>query len=85
MSPKRKDADLDTYRGRFGKQIRKMRDALGYSVEEVVDRVNRFGGNVSLSSYYGWETGRRKFDPDSLPALAKALKVKSVHEIMPKK
>lgn len=85
MSPKRKEADLSTYRGKLGKRLRKRRDELGMKAEEVVKRINKFGGHVDISSYYGWESGRRKVDWDCVPAMVKAFKVKTIYELIPSK
>ncbi len=84
MSPARKEIDMSTYRGRWANRVRNLRLELGYTAAEVVERMEKFGYPVTLTSYYKWETNQREPDWDAMPALAKSLKVKIV-DLFPKK
>ena len=83
MSPARREPDVRTYSGRVAKRLRQLRDRSGYSVQQVVERMERFGYALSIQGYYKWENGRAKVDLDAVPALAKALRLKTVKELFP--
>lgn len=85
MSPARGEINVETYSGRLGNRLRKQRDKLGLSAVAVVEKMERLGFPVSHQTYYGWETGRKKFNVDAAPILARVLKFKNPQELFPTK
>ncbi len=83
MNPARREPDVSTYSGRVAQRLRKLRDRAGLSVQEVLERMERHGYHLSVQGYYKWENGRAKVDLDAVPALAKALRLKSLKDLFP--
>ena len=85
MNPARREPDVSTYSGRLAKRVRQLRDKAGLTAEQVVQRMARFGYQIPVQTYYSWEGGHRKIHLDAIPALAKALKLKSLIDIFPRR
>lgn len=87
MNPARKGPDLETYSGRVGQHLYDLRGDV--PVSEVVERISRFNKSErkapSLFAYYKWEDGTNSPHFDLLPAIAKAFKKKTIHEVLPPK
>lgn len=77
------DVDLSTYRGRLGASIRARREQQRLSVAELVDALMTEGVNVTATTLYHYEKGRRPIQVDDLPGFARALKT-TVHKLLPK-
>jgi len=81
---KRKAVDQSSYSGRVASQLVRLREEAGLSVDEVVEKVNKAGYEVSIATLKHWENNRIKVNIDAIPYLAKSLKVKP-HDIWPKR
>ncbi len=84
MAPARKEPKMDTYSQRLSVRMRKLREEAGFTVEEVVERMAKFGYEVPVQTYYKWENQRTVPRLDAMPAFAKSVKMK-VREIFPSK
>lgn len=78
VGPERKPADTRTFKGRFGKRLRRLRDNAGLSSDELATAVG-----VSQPTIYHWETGHAFPNAELLPLLAKKLGCQSVGELFP--
>ena len=78
-----KEPDLTCYSGRVAARMRELRIRSGLSAEDVIERMGRFGYEVPLRTYYGWEAGESGPRLNALPAFAKALKLGSVKKVFP--
>jgi transcriptional regulator with XRE-family HTH domain len=76
------ESDQSRYRGRLGAAVRKRREQLGMSVDDLVDRLETQGVTAAASSIYGYEAGNRPIPVDHLPAFAAALKT-SIKKLVP--
>ena len=76
MGKKRGIVSTDSYSGRLAVRLVQTREKAGYTVEEAVERVNKFGFDITNQAYRHWEANRRQVNWDALPVIAKALKVK---------
>lgn len=90
MSPAEKEIDQSTYSNRLAVNIRTRRKELGYSAEDMLERIVKFNKSdrkppQTIYSYHQWENGKGAPHYDLLPALANALNLKDVHALMPKK
>lgn len=84
MTPARKEPDTTTYSGRFAKRLRAFREDAGLTAEEMAARITRFAGiAVDKFRLYKWESAKAGPPYDLLPAIAKALKLRSVKDLMP--
>lgn len=83
MPRESKQPDSRLYSGRLAARIRAIRQANGLSVEDVAERMRRAGYDISAPTLYGWENGNRAAPLDAMPALARALKVDDLHELLP--
>ncbi len=70
MSPAARTPDETTYAGRFAARLKVLRLKTGFSVEHVASTIG-----IPARTYYGWENGTRQPPLDSIPAIAKSLKV----------
>ena len=77
-------ADTSTYAGRVADRLHELRVKSGFSAEEIVERVNRFGYELTKHTYYGWERGRTQINFNALVPLKKALRIKTVGDMFPK-
>lgn len=87
VAPRAKEVDKSTYSGRVAARVRELRDAEGWTVADLCERVNRrLSANglkeVGQSTVHGWDNGSRKIDPDLYPLLAKIFKL-TVPEFLP--
>jgi DNA-binding transcriptional regulator YiaG len=69
--------DLSTYSGRVGARIRKRREAVGVSVDELADACG-----VTVQTIYAWEAGRNAINLNALPLIAAKIK-SSPHKLLP--
>lgn len=76
--------NLSRYSGRVGDAVRKRRDALGMSANDLRLALKARGIVVELPTVYGWETGRNALPLDVLPHMAVILKT-TVHKLLPSK
>lgn len=83
--PAKKPVSTDSYSGRISARLRELREARGWTVAEVVERLNRHlpkDRRIANSTFHGWDSGARKVDPDYYPELAETLGV-GVRSLMP--
>ena len=78
------NADLSTYTGRLGAAVRKRREELGLSVDDLSASLAAAGIEATKHSVYHWEKGLRPIPVNALPALAKTLKL-AIRELVPAK
>lgn len=76
--------NLSRYSGRVGDAVRKRRDALGMSANDLRKALESRGTVVGLMTIYGWETGRNQIPLDALPELAAVFRT-TVRELLPRK
>lgn len=76
MGRPRSEPDQSTFAGRFGFRIRKRRDALGWSVAELSEKLIAAGIKASPPAIYNWEMGHRLPSIDAVPILAQVLRLK---------
>lgn len=84
MAPGQKEPEMDTYSGRLGARLRKLREDAGLSIDQVVERINKNGHTMKPNTFRHWEIARTSPPWDAVPAIAKALKV-AVRELIPPK
>lgn len=65
--------DLSRYRGRVGDAVRKRREKLRLTPEELSQRLAGYGVEIGARAIYAYEQGTRPISLDDLPAFAKAL------------
>ncbi len=70
-----KETDKTTFRGRVGALLRKHREAKGYSLQDLADRLSTAGLNLGVASLSAYEVGRQPLQIDTLPTFAKVLGV----------
>ncbi len=70
MPRPKKQADLDTFAGRFGARLRELREKKNWTVDQFRMRLESEGLTVSNSIIYNWEGGHRTPNLDVLPMLA---------------
>lgn len=63
-----KEADLRTFVGRFGAELRRRRERKKHTVEEAAA-----AAGVPAPTWYAWESGRYAPPLEKLPAIAAAL------------
>lgn len=78
MNPAPKAPDQSTYSGRFAARLRSLREKAGVNVSDLVS-----AAGVSQSTYYNWEAGATTPPLNAMPALAKALGLKSTRVLFP--
>lgn len=83
MNPARKPADETTYSGRFAARLRALREKTGMTGQEAARAVKACGYECSERSFYSWESGDRSPPLDAFPAIATALKVKRIRDLLP--
>lgn len=76
MGKKRKSVSTATYSGRVALRLVKLRGDADLSVNEVVEKINKAGYEVAMSTYRSWENKGRSVPLDAIPAICKALKVR---------
>ncbi len=84
MTPARKMPEMDSYSGRLGYRLRKLRNNAKLSIDEVAERMEKFGYTIKPNTFRHWEIARTSPPWDAVPAIAKALKVKP-RELVPVK
>ena len=82
MGRKPKEPNDDTYRGRFGANLRAARAKRFDSQQEFADRLAENGLTVTKQSVSSWETGFRLPTIDTLPIIAETLGV-SIRSLIP--
>lgn len=75
---RRSDVDTTKYTGKLAARLRELREAKGMTMEKLAEKAG-----VSVMTIYAWESNRRAIDPNSYPALAKALGCKTPDEFFP--
>lgn len=83
MSPAAKEPDQSTYGGRFAARLRTLREKAGLTIDQYVEKVAKCGYKVGKSTAYHWEQGHTDPPLDAMPAVAKALGLKSVRGLFP--
>lgn len=76
--PAKAEIDERTYSGRVAARLRELREAKGWTVAEVQERINaglRKDKRVAQSTVHGWDNGSRKIDPDYYPLLAQVFRL----------
>ena len=80
--------DGSSYGGRFALRLRMLRDHSKLSVDDIVNRMEKFHVGKKrvpgVQAYYGWEQGTACPHLELLPALAKALEI-PIRELLPEK
>lgn len=79
----KKASDLSTYSGRFAARLRAMREKAGLTVEEFGEAISAHGYAVAVRTIYAWESGRNDPPLDAFPAIAKAVNVKRIRDLLP--
>ena len=89
MSPRKsaagrkpKKENLDSYRGRFAANLRKLREKKFETIDDFVDALGVTGLESTRQTVSSWETGRRIPTIDALPAIATTLHV-SIRLLIP--
>lgn len=75
MMPPQKEIDTRTYSGLIAQRMRDLRTAKGWTVADLLDRVNQHldaDQHIALQTLHNWDRAKRKIDPDAYPAVAKA-------------
>lgn len=83
--PPKSDIDTSTFSGRVAARLRELREAKGWTVAELQERINNRLAKerrVAQSTVHGWDNGSRKIDPDLYPLLASIFQ-KSVRTFIP--
>lgn len=73
--PAKKEIDESTYSGRIAARMRELRTAKGWTVAELLERVNTAlpkADRIAQQTLHNWDQGKRKIDPDYYPAIASA-------------
>lgn len=73
--PPKKEIDISTYSGRIAQRMRDLRAKKGWTVADLLERVNRDlpeDARIAQPTLHGWDQGKRKIDPDYYPAIASA-------------
>lgn len=84
--PAKKAPDQSTYSGKIAARIRQLREAKGWTVAELQERLNTRvpkAMRVAQSTVHSWDSGGRSINPDYLPAIAGAFGL-TVGGFMPK-
>lgn len=83
MNPAPKAPDESTYSGRFAARLRMLREKAGLSVDDAVAAITKAGYTLKRRTYYAWEASQNEPPLDAFPAIAVALKVKRIRELLP--
>ena len=81
---KPRDPDTSTYRGRFGANLRRLREKRFETQDNFVDALKKRGFASHKMTVSGWENGNRLPALDILPIIAETLQV-SVRSLLPLK
>jgi transcriptional regulator with XRE-family HTH domain len=84
--PAKTEIDTSTYSGRMAARLRQLREAKGWTVAELQERINTRvpkAMRVAQSTVHSWDSGGRSINSDYLPAIADALGL-SIGGFMPK-
>jgi len=79
---RKREPDLTTYAGRVAARLRSLREEKGWTVEELVKRLQKAGLAVEAPTLYQWENGHRSVALEHVPALA-AVFGKTVRAFLP--
>lgn len=79
---RKKEPDLSTYAGRAGARLRELREAKGWTVEQLAQKVNAEGFPVSEPGIYHWENGGSAIALEAVPVLARVFG-KSIAKFLP--
>jgi len=74
--------DESTYAGRFAARLRMLREKAGITGEQMAEEITNAGYDCPKRTYYNWEAGTREPPLNSLPTIAKTLRVQ-VRTIFP--
>lgn len=85
MAPAPKKPDETTYAGRFAARLRVLREKRGLTGQDAAVAITEAGYSVAQRSYYAWEAAQNEPPLDALPAIAKALGLRGVRDLMPTK
>lgn len=83
MSPAAKEPDQSTYAGRFAARLRILREKSKLTVDEMVEAIKQNGYDLKNRTYYAWETGQNEPKLDAFPAIAAALGLKKIRDLLP--
>jgi transcriptional regulator with XRE-family HTH domain len=83
--PAKKEIDTSNYSGRIASRVRELRTKKGWTVADLLERLNReLPKAMQLSSHalHKWDACERKIDPDYYPAIARVFDM-SVRGFLP--
>lgn len=83
MNPAKKQIDETTYSGRFAARLRMLREKAGLTVTQAVEAIAAGGYSLRDKTYYAWENGQNQPPLDAFPAIAKAIGMKRVRDLLP--
>jgi ribosome-binding protein aMBF1 (putative translation factor) len=75
---KKREPDLTTYSGRVASRLRELREAKGWPVEKLAEKLG-----IKVRALYAYESGTRTLDPDLYPDVADAFRMK-LHDFLPR-
>ncbi|QDV49595.1 helix-turn-helix domain-containing protein [Gimesia fumaroli] len=84
MGRARKEIDDSTYQGRCAIRLRELADRKGITADELQQRLNQAGHNVSRNAVYSYLSGDRAIPLDLVPTLASIFGI-SVRTFFPEK
>lgn len=73
--PAKKPVPTDSYSRRIAARMRELREARGWTVADLAERVNRALPNsmkLANGTLHNWDNATRKIDPDYYPVIAAA-------------
>jgi transcriptional regulator with XRE-family HTH domain len=71
--PAKTEIDTSSYSGRMAARLRQLREAKGWTVAELQERINTRvpkARRIAQQTVHSWDSGRRIINTDYLPALA---------------
>lgn len=83
--PAKKPVPTDSYGDRISARLRELREAKGWTVADLAERINRRvhkDRRIANSTLHGWDSGSRNVDPDYYPDIAAVFQL-TVRQFMP--
>lgn len=83
--PAKRPVPTDSYGSRISARLRELREAKGWTVADLAERLNRKlpkQRQIANSTLHGWDSGSRNVDPDYYPELAAVFQM-TVRQFMP--
>lgn len=78
------EPDESTYFGRVALRLKHLRKAAKLDHEHAAGAITKAGYGVTASTIYRWEQGRTQPHVEAFPAIAKAYRLKTIRDILPK-